>query len=125
MPPGTAARTARRRRGPGGPTPRRGTPRSPRSTAPRGSAARRPGPRVRRSLVVLLGGLPQRGGGDRGGPGSVECRLQVGDPGVPLADLGAEAAEGVIDVRHAVAAYGDGEAQDLDILPVHGAVRRK
>ncbi|CAM5258455.1 hypothetical protein STENM223S_10898 [Streptomyces tendae] len=59
----------------------------------------------------------------RGGAGARQRGLQAGDPVVALGQLGAEAAEGVVDVRHAVAADHEREAQPLHVAAAHRAVR--
>jgi hypothetical protein len=49
----------------------------------------------------------------------------MSDTGVALGELGAEAAEGVVDVGHAVAAGGEREAEGLDVHVVDRAVQRQ
>lgn len=52
-----------------------------------------------------------------------ERRLQLGDPRVPFGELGAEPAEGVVDVRHPVAAGHHGQSQRFDVRTADRPVR--
>lgn len=57
--------------------------------------------------------------------GAGQGGLQVGDTRVAFGEFGAEAAEGVVHVAHAVAAGGEREAEGLDIGAVDRALERE